>query len=602
MHLVAFAFVLCIFSNPAVATNESLMPLSTWNHVARALVASYVEGEAAAGFGAYPLYRAGRPCLYTTFSSIEIMYLLAPSRLNADALAEWICSLQTQRGGFVDPEVHGDVPEWWQTRWACWSLALLDRAPTDPVALLDFLLSFRRESGLFQYDVDHASVSEMERDSADVAELLMSPFFEGLKEADQALGDLANYARENSSILSSIEPTPLTIWGSENQDRKVWGLLQLICLLVPDQVPESARDILRLALENPPSGGANFYTASSVYSLIQWAHTLSPALEFDLEHVIDYLSNDIEPAIEPLGGFGGIGTFGGGWIDPSATWRVVGLYHEAGIPYPFETACLEFLDRYAHPQGWIEIIHVFPRPFATWEAVKLSRYGGITVADEEKLLAYGETVLADPESNLEDLYYASLIVESVAGVTKTVPVVLLNRIETMSFDELESQADLLAQIVDDFPQALVENARIALRFHLQRCANYVARLNVERLWEVTVLQPLLGEEYVPEEVLLSVLAALAYEGGFRYDVDVPAPSLASTQLAVDCLVRLNALDCETQMSVRQFVEASRTEIGYLQRPSKYIPIDARNEYLNYALQAMEILSLLDESVSSLGSS
>jgi prenyltransferase beta subunit len=583
--------LVCSLLNPAVAADESLMPRDTREHVERALVASYVEGDTMAGFGAYPLYRAGRPCLYTTYGCIEIIHRLAPSRLNADALAEWIRGLQTERGGFFDPEVRGNVPEWWQTRWACWSLALLDRSPADPVALLDFLLSFRLESGLFQYDPSHSSVADMERDSADVAELLMSPFFRGLAEADHAIAALADYAVKNLSVLSSVESTPMTIWGVDEHDRKVWGLLQLVCLLLPDQVPESARSVLRLALENPPAAGADFYTAASIYSLLRRAHGITPALEFDLEPVLDYLSNGIEPVIEPLGGFGGTGALGGGWIDPAATWATVGLYDEAGIPYPFETACLESIDRYAHPQGWIEIIHVFPRPFATWEAIQLSQYGGLRIADEGKLLAYGESVLADPHSDLDDLYYAALIVGSVADA---VPDVLAERIETMSLDELVPQADLLVQIADAFPQSLGDRAQAALRYHLGVCAENLDRLSVDRLWDLIVLQPILGEEYASREALLGRVTRLAYEGGYRYDVDVPAPSLASTQLAVDCLARLDALDRVTQILVRQYVEDCRTDIGYVQRSPAHTPGDAQREYLHHVLEAMQILDLLDQ--------
>lgn len=595
-HLVAFTFALCLLSGLAVAANDALMPLSEWDHIARALVASYVEGDAEAGFGEYPLYLAGKPDLYTTYSSILITHLLAPSELDADALAEGINALQTQRGGFVDPEINY-APEWWQTRWACWSLGVLDRTPTDPAALLDFLLSFRQESELFQYDPEHSSVPDMERDSADVAILLMSPFFESLPGAEHALSDLADYARANLSILINTEPTPMTVWGFDNEERKVWGLLQLVCLLLPDQVPEPVRAILRLAIENPPPGGGDFLVASNYYSLIQRARALSPALEFDDRPLLNYLENEFEPVLEPLGGFGE-----GAWIDPAMTWGVVGLYHEAGIPYPFKTSCLQFLDRYAHPQGWIPIIHVFPKPLSTWQGVKLSRYGGIDVADEGKLLAYGETVLADPESDLEDLYYATLIVESVASSANAAIDILRNRIESTSPSDLEHQADLLVQIFNAFPQALVENARTALLFHLQLCADNLDRLDVERFWEVTLLQPLLGVETIPEEVLLSKLVGLAYGGGFRSSTDVPAPSLWSTQLAVDCLVRLNALDSEAQEMARQFVEACRTKIGYLQRPPAYIPSDAQKEFLMFALEAMEILSLLDEWESSLGSS
>ncbi|MFC2083093.1 hypothetical protein ACFLSG_03540 [Candidatus Bipolaricaulota bacterium] len=225
------------------------------------------------------------------------------------------------------------------------------------------------------------------------------------------------------------------------------------------------------------------------------------------------------------------------------------------------------------------------------------------VADAGKLLSYGETVLADPHSNLEDLYYASLIVESVAGVTSTAIDVLRKRIDSMPPSDLERQADLLVEIVDAFPLALVEQARTTLFFHLQLCADNLDRLDdVQRLWEIAVLQPLLGEEYIPREVLLDKLAGFAYGAGFRCCAGVPAaPSLQSTRYAVDCLVRLDALDSETEVLVRQFVEACRTEIGYLQRPSEYTPDDAQLELLVHVLEAMEILSLLDESASSLGS-
>jgi len=605
-HLVALALalVLCVLSGLAVAANDSLMPLSEWNHIARALVASYVEGDVEAGYGEYPLYLSGEPNLYTTYSSIKITHLLAPSHLDADALAEWINSLQTQHGGFVDPEINY-APEWWQTRWACWSLGLLDRAPTDPIALLDFLLSFRLESELFQYDPDHSSVPDIERDSADVAELLMLPFFEGLPDAERALNDLADYARENLSILVNTEPTPMTVWGFDNEERKVWGLLQLVCQLLPDQVPESVRAILRLAIENPPPGGGNFYTASMLYSLLQRARGLSPALEFDIEPLRDYLAKEFEPALEPLGGLGREREAGGGWIDPAMTWGIVGLYHEAGIPYSFKDSCLEFLDRYAHPQGWIPVIHVFPKPLSTWEGVKLSRYGGIDVEDAGKMLAYGEAVLGDPGSDLEDLYYASLIVESVANSATAANAaidVLRKRIESMSPSDLEPQADLLVQIVDSFPQALAEQAQTALLRYLRLCADNLHRLEVQHIWAVVVLQTLLGEESIPREILLDKLAGLAYGDGFRCCADVPAPSLRSTHFAVDCLVRLDAFDSETQVRVRQFVEACRTEIGYLQRPPSYTPPDAQKEFLMFALEAMEILSLLDESESSWGSS
>ncbi len=585
--------LLLLGSSSVGAAQDSLDALAEWVHVERALEASCVETDSWIAFGDYPLYLCGTPNLYSTYGAIHILHLLEPSQLDREALADTINDFQTENGGYLDPRVV--VPEWGQTRWALWGLRLLGIPPDDPDAVVAYLLRFRQENGLFQYDPSDDSIAEMERDSADVAELLMAPWFRDHPGAQRALDDLRHYARSNLERLVQIEAMPTTVWASDDESESIWGLIHLICLVLHDAVPPSVRAIVRLAIEHPPMDRGDFYTARMLYLLAQRAQGIVPELEYSSTALREYLTQVIKPAMLPIGGFGWTYETGTALLDPAMTWGAVGLYAAAGLPYPYEASTCEFLGRYAIPQGWIAILHTPPAPYSTWQATVLSGFADINLRNPEKLRSYAEQTLADPEAALQDLLYAGLIALESGSSHEEIGAQLTSRVTSMSSTELEKQLKWLIRLVDGLALPLTETVLSVLELHLQRCVPYLSELDVQSLWEVIVVQQLLGEERIPEAVLAERVCELRFEDGFRCAIDVPVPSVSSTRLAVDGLLRLGRLDEGIRESVRRFVYACRTDLGFLRRPpSQDASGDAAQEELSYVLDAVQILATITQ--------
>ena len=386
---------------------RALLADEVWaNNLKNLLALSYVEEPDRAAFVGFAT-REILPTIHTTRDILRIYQTLGKSVENPEALIAFINSMQTNQGFFTDLLVNYRVERpfpLYDTYLALDTLATLGTLPENPEMVIHYLLSLQIEDGTFNGNRLSLSTTRLGRLSNDTALIVKSFMLMGKEECIP--NHIANIVREE--IINNLQPDKEFPTFEDEVTFRLVGLIELLALLSPEDIPESAKDFIKYLMLNFHEMPVHLVIGvGMIENLMDIGITLRMPEIHDnevLKSFREYIVNGIFSLQNTSGGFGPNRT-----IEPFTTANILVITCRLGLEYPNLNVLLKNIETHRLDNGWAKFVDCMVDASScnfTYWAIQIGNLIGFTDYNPEKVRQYFEEVLSDNTATLHDIYYA----------------------------------------------------------------------------------------------------------------------------------------------------------------------------------------------------